>query len=242
MLTQRISLSAQNLRKVSTTKVHRLGTIAETADGRIYRYARAGGANLTNGNLQINTTVVANHTNRTVAAAAAIGATKVSVNLGATAATQDQYADGFLTVNDATGEGIQYGVQGNAANAGSLACDVLLFGDEPLQAALVASTSEVTLKKNNWADTILSATGQADLPVGVPNVTVTAGSYYWAQTGGECSVLADASTMTKGVELTISAATAGAVGLKDAAGEVKVGVASEALVSTENRAAYLTIN
>jgi hypothetical protein len=241
MFTQRLSLTAQNARKVSSTKVHRLGSVAETADGRVYRYASAGASNLVAGNLQVNAGLVANHTNRTVAATVAAGQTVVSVNLGATAATANQYADGFMTVNDSTGEGIQYGVAGNDINAGSAASNVYLQGDEPLVVGLTVSVSEVTLKLNTWASTVLSATGQADQPVGVPNVAVTAAYYYWAQTGGECSVLADASTMTKGVELTISAATAGAVGLKDAAGEVKVGVASEALVSTENRAAYLTM-
>lgn len=241
MFTQRLSLTAQDTRKTNSNKLHRLGSVGETADGRVYRYARAGASNLVAGNLQVNADLVANHTNRTVAATVAAGATTVSVNYGATAATADQYADGFLTVNDATGEGIQYGVRGNVANAGSLAGNVYLFDDEPLLVGLTVSVSEVTLKKNPWADTVLSATDQADLPVGVPNSAVTAAYYYWAQVGGECSVLADASTMTKGVELTISAATAGAVGLKDAAGEAKVGVASEALVSTENRAAYLTM-
>lgn len=239
MFTQRVSLTAQGPRAVSSTKVHRLGTIAETADGKRYVYAKAGASNLVAGNLQVNADLLANHTNRTVVAAA-VGATKVTVNLGATAATADQYADGYLTVNDATGEGIQYAIAGNAVGASSGTCDVYLQNNEPLKVALTASSSEVTLKLHNYDSTVLSATDQADLPLGVPNVAVTAAYYYWAQVYGECAVLAD-EAVTKGLALTIGTGTAGAVEALDAAGEPQIGVASEALVDTENRAAFLMI-
>lgn len=241
MITQRVSLTAQDARKVSTTKLHRLGSVVETADGRVYRYAKAGATPLAVGNLQVNPDLVANHTNRTIAAAVPVGSHEFTATLGATAATLDQYEDGYATINDAAGEGIQYSVVGNSAAASAGVITVKLADDEPVQVALTTA-SEVTLKQNNWANTVISAVNQAALPVGVPNTAVAAGSFYWAQTGGECSVLADASVHARGLELTISAATAGAVGIKDAAGEARVGIASELLVSTEYRAAFLTIN
>jgi hypothetical protein len=241
MFTQRVSLTQQAARKVSADKLHRIGTIAETADGKVYRYAQAGASNLVAGNLQIGPSLVANHTNRTLATGSAIGSSTVSVPLGATAVAKDDYRDGYLSVNDGVGEGIVHLIAGNSAAAISGTTTVQLDNTEPIIVALT-SGSDVTLKKNNWSGTVLSAVGQADFPAGVPNVAVTAAYYYWAQTGGEASVLNDASTVARGAELTISAATAGAVGLKDAAGEVKVGVATEAFVSTENRAAFLTIN
>ena len=238
MLTQRLSLTNQDARKVSVTQLHKLGSVAETAGGRVYRYARAGASNLAAGNLQVNADLVANHTNRTTTAAA-IGAYNVSLNIGATAATLDQYKDGFFVVNDATGEGIAYSVAGNAANAGSGAVSVLL--NEPIVVALVASTSEATLKLNDYDSTVISATDQADMPVGVPNTAVTAAYYYWVQTRGECAVWAD-EAVTKGQALTIGTGVAGQVEALDAAGEPQIGVASEALVDTENRAAFLQMD
>lgn len=238
MFTQRVSLTNQDARKVSATKLERLGTIAETADGRVFRYAKAGASNLVAGNLQVNTDLVANHTNRLVTVAAAVGATEVQVTLGATAATADQYQDGFLTVNDATGEGITYAVRGNAsaASAGTLRA----FLSEPVVVALTTS-SEVTLKPNTWDSVVISAVDQADQPVGVPNTAVTAGSYFWVQTRGEAGVLAD-EAVVKGQSLTIGTGTAGAVEAADLIGEPLVGVASEALVDTENRSVFLTVD
>lgn len=229
----------QDIRTQSSVKQHELGLKYEDSIGRIYRYARAGAANLVAGNLLVNSDLVANHTNIAVAAAVAIGSKTVTATLGATLATADQYADGFLTVNDATGEGITYGIEGNSA-AGSAGV-ITVYLKEPVKVALVATTSEVTLKPSNWADVVLSATDQADLAVGVSNTAVTATYYFWAQTRGECAVLAD-EAVTKGLALTIGTGTAGAVEALDGAGEAQIGVASEALVDTENRSAFLTID
>jgi len=238
-MSPRVQITAQQVRTTSTTKNHILGTVGETPDGKVYRYARAGAVALNVGQLVINADLVANHTNRTVNGSPAIGAKEVMVNLGATAATADQYADGYLTVNDATGEGITYAVEGNTA-AGSSGTPTV-FLKEPLKVALVDATSEVTLKLSNWADVVISIADQADMPVGVPNTAVAIGAYFWCQTGGECAVLAD-EAVAKGLALTTGSSTVGAVEALDAAGEFQIGVATEALVDTEYRSAFLTIN
>lgn len=235
MFTQRLSLTNQDARKTSSTQLHTLGSIAETADGRVYRYAKAGASNLVAGNLQVNADLDSNVVNKAVTAASAIGSFSASFTAGASQ-TLDAYKDGFLVVNDATGEGINYRVVGNTSGT---AVTVALAS--PIAVALVASTSEVTLKKNTWDSVVISATDQADQAVGVPNTAVTAAYYFWAQTRDECSVLAD-EAVAKGLALTIGTGTAGAVEALDAAGEHQIGVASEALVDTENRSAFLTID
>jgi hypothetical protein len=235
MFTQRLSLTNQDARKVSSTQLHTLGSIAETADGRVFRYSKAGAANLVAGNLQVNADLDSNVVNKAVTAASAIGSFSVSFTAGASQ-TLDAYKDGLLVVNDATGEGIAYAVNGNTAGTA-----VTVSLKSPIVVALVSSTSEVTLKKNTWDSTVLSATDQADQAVGVPNTAVTAAYYYWAQTRGEAAVLAD-EAVNRGLALTIGTGTAGAVEALDAAGEPQIGVASEALVDTENRAAFLTMD
>lgn len=235
MFTQRLSLTNQDARKTSSTQLHVLGSIAETASGRVYRYAKAGASNLVAGNLQVNADLDSNVTNKAVTAASAIGSFSVSFTAGASQ-TLDAYKDGFLTVNDATGEGITYAVGGNTSGTA-----VTVALKEPITVALVASTSEVTLKKNPWDSVVISATDQADQAVGVPNTAVTAAYYFWAQTRGEAAVLAD-EAVARGLALTIGTGTAGAVEALDAAGEPQIGVASEALVDTENRAAFLTMD
>jgi hypothetical protein len=234
MFTQRVSLTVQDARKVSSTQLQALGTIAEAADGRVYRYAKVGASNLVAGNLQVNADLDSNVVNKAATAAQAIGTRQVSFTAGGSQ-TADTYKDGFLTVNDATGEGITYGVVGNTSGTA-----VTVYLKEPITVALTTS-SEVTLKKNTWDSVVISATDQADQAVGVPNVAMTAAYFGWLQTRGECAVLAD-EAVAKGLALTIGTGTAGAVEALDAAGEHQIGVSSEALVDTENRAAFLTVD
>jgi hypothetical protein len=233
-----INISAQDARDISSTQEMALGTIGQTRDGRVYRYAKNAAVALGAGKLCINADLVANHTDQLVAVAAPVGSTSVSVTLGATAATEDQYKDGYLVINDAAGEGIAYRVVGHPAHAGSGTLVVEIA--EPIKVALTTS-SNYTLKYNTWGNIIISIADQADQAVGVPNVAVTASYYCWVQTRGECPVLAD-EAVTKGLALTIGSSTVGAVEALDAAGEHQIGVASEALVDTEYRSAYLQID
>jgi len=237
-LTTNSVVYAQDFRDISSTKQLSLGTRGETRDGRKYRYALAGGVTLDPGKLCVNADLVANHTNIVVAAAVAVGATKVTATLGATAATVNQYADGYLVVNDAAGEGVNYLINGHAAvdSAGVITVNLV----DAVKVALTTS-SEVTLKANPYSGIVISIADQADKAVGVPNVTITNAYYGWVQTGGECAVLAD-EAVAKGLAITTGSSTVGAVEAADAAGEQLIGVASEALVDTEYRSAYLTID
>lgn len=229
----------QDARDISSTKQEMLGAKAVTKDGRIYRYALAGGVTLAPGKICVNADLVANHTDQNIAVSGSIGDTSVSVTLGATAATANQYQDGYLVINDATGEGINYLIAGHAAHAGSGTLVVKLA--EPLKAAVTAVTTQYTLKLNTWSGVVISIADQADQCVGVPNVSITNAYYGWLQTGGECAVLAD-EAVAKGLALTIGSSTVGAVEALDGAGEHQIGVASEALVDTEYRSAFLTID
>lgn len=233
-----INIYSRDVRSTSTTKEQDLGTLGQTPDGRLYRYARAGAADLAPGKLCVAATQVADNENIAVAAAAAVGAKQVSVTLGSTAVTADQYEDGFLVVNDAAGEGIAYRIRAN--EAGDAAATITVFLDEEVQVALTTS-SEVSLVLNPYADVVISAADQADAPVGIPNVTIGDTEYGWIQTGGVCSALAD-EAITAGLALTIGSSTVGAVEAADAAGEPVVGVALQAGVDTEYRSVILSID
>lgn len=215
-----------------------VGTLGFTKDGRKFRYSLAGGVTLAAGKLCVAATVVANHQNMAVASAAAVGVNTVTVTLGATAATENQYAGGYLTINDVDGEGISYLVAGHpAADAsGSL---VVTLVDE-VQVALTTS-SQASLDKNPWHSAVISVTDQADMPIGIPNVAITNAEYGWIQTHGVCSALAD-EAITAGAAITTGTGVAGAVEALDAAGEPDIGYALVAGVDTEYRAVYLTID
>lgn len=233
-----VTIYSGDVRTIDSVASHDLGTLGQTPDGRLYRYSQAGAADLAPGKLCVAATQVADHANIAVAAAAAVAATQVSVTLGATLATKDQYEGGYLTVNDATGEGVSYRIRAN--DAGDASATITVYLAEPIQVALTTS-SEVSLVKNPWDSVVISATDQADMPVGIPNVTITAAYFGWIQTGGACAALAD-EAITAGLALTTGTGTAGAVEALDAAGEFQLGVALQAGVDTEYRTIYLSID
>jgi len=232
-------LSTQDIRKLSAYKEKTLGSVGVTRDGRVYRYSLVGGTALAPGKLNVAATVDTNVSNVAVAAAAAIGDKKVVLDAGG-AITADAYQDGTLNVNDATGEGISYSVGGNTAT--SEAAELTATLNEPVEVALVADTSEVTLTKNPWGGVVVSVADQADMPVGVSNITATAAYYAWIQTRGVCAVLAD-ETIAVGSAVVCGSSTVGAVETMDTDDVVaQVGIALVAGVDTEYREVYLTID
>lgn len=238
MLSGALQVSPQDIAKVSSDALTNLGQVGVTPDGRIFRYAKAGGTALDPGKLCVAATVVANHENIAVASAAAVGATEVTVTLGATAATENQYAGGHLIINDAAGEGTAYLISGHPAADASASLVVSLA--EPVRVALTTS-SEASLQKNPWDSVVISATDQADMPVGIPVVSIAASNYGWIQTGGVAAGLAD-ETLAVGSELTIGSSVAGALEVVDAVAEPIVGKAIQAGVDTEYRAVFLTLD
>lgn len=237
MLSALQSISDQDARTISSVKGGAaLGQLAPAQSGnRFYRYALAGASTLAPGKLAVNADVNSDAVNKTIAASAVVGATSLTVDVSGTIVA-DVYAGGFLTINDATGEGINYLVRGNTGRTG--AGEITVFLQDALAVAVTVDVSEYTLKVNDYASIVISATDQADLPVGVPNVSITNAYYGWVQVSGPCSVLWD-EAVAKGLALTIGTGVAGAVEALDAAGEPQIGVASMAGVDTEYQEAFL---
>lgn len=233
-----VQLFPNDIHDTTATRQVPVGTLGYTTEGRKYRYTLAGAVALSPGELVVAATVVANHVNMSVQAAAAVGAESISVTLGATAATADQYAGGYLTINDAAGEGISYLISGHPAADASA---TLTLGLVNSVTVALTTSSQGTLSRNPYDSVVISATDQADLPLGVPNVTIPLTEFGWVQTHGVCSTLAD-EAIAAGVAVTTGTGVTGAVEGLDAAGEVQVGVALEAGVDTEHHAVYLTID
>lgn len=222
--------------EVTAEQMHQLGTLGTTVDGRRFRYAKAGASNLAVGKLQQAAAELTNHHNMAVQAAVAIGGLAVSVLPGATAGAANLYTDGYMVVNDVTGEGHLYRVKGHAAITASTAFTINLI--DPLKVAL-DTTSEVSLVMNPYKNTVVYPTTSTGPAVGVAPVAVTASYFYWAQVGGICNVLNDGA-LTVGSFVSPSNAVAGAVENGVIAQGI-VGVAAMTGVDTEYRAVLLNI-
>lgn len=174
------SAFSQGLFQQSSTKMERLGALRVEADGRKFRYGKAGAAIAAGKNTSV-AAAVAHHINRPAIAAAAIGSMQISVTVDATAVTADQYADGWLQTNDATGEGYSYRIESNTACDAS-GTTVIQLAD-PIQVALVLTTSEISLIPNPYSAVIINA-NPTDAPGGCTMRAMTSGYYGWFQTGG----------------------------------------------------------
>jgi len=237
MFSAQIQLNEQDARSTSSVRQGaKLGQLASTADGRQFAYGQAGAVALSAGKLNISSPLVANHITRTGIATAA-GSTQVSFVLGATAATADQYAGGYLAVDVGPGQNL-YLIVGNTATASAGTITVTIA--EPLTVALTTS-SRLSLYPNPSAGLIVSSSAVAFQAAGVANVDVAISNFGWFQVSGYCAVLSDGA-ITKGAGCIISDAVAGAVEIEVAATVTqRVGFAPELTVDTAYKPIFLTL-
>ena len=188
----KVHMWRQDIMSASATQKETLGALRVLADGRKFRYAKNGGVALQAGDVLMSLAAVANHINQAPAADVAIGATEVTVTVGATAVTANQYAGGFLQVNSgADALGHQYSITGNTACDAS--GDTVVTLGEPIKVALAAATHKVSLIYNPWTGLVV-ATGAAISPAGVAVCNVPISNYCWVQTGGVACVQMDTTT------------------------------------------------
>ena len=223
-----------------------VGVKFSSADGRSFALVQNGGTALTAGKLiQGPVSIGANHTGLTCATAA-IGATQITVTLGGTVVTANQYAGGFAVVSAGTGIGQTLRIASHPAQSSTTGTVVLTLED-PLSVATAVADSKVSLTLNpygssNGADVrtsgvVISPTTATGPTIGVtvypiPASTTTVPSYGFIQTHGLVACLNDAGTAI-GLDIMPSSLVAGAVVTYVAATRNRIGTASVAGESTK---------
>lgn len=224
-----------------------VGSRFNTSDGREFVLIQNGGTALVSGNLiQGPVKIGANHSNLATAAAA-IGATQITVTMGGTLATANQYQGGFAVINAGTGIGQTFRIASHPAATSSGTCVLTL--EDSVQVALSASDTKTTLELNpygapNGTDVRTSGCvvcpttltgpiiGVTVSPIAASSTTVP--SYGFIQTRGVVGCLNDAGTAI-GLDLMHSSNTAGAVMSYVVATSGRVGNSHVAGVTTEVR-------
>lgn len=220
----------------SSTQKADLGQIQVLGE-RVFRYAKAGATALAVGKLMQSVVVVANHANLTCAAAA-VGDTTVTVTLGATLASVNQYAEGYLYINDVDGEGHSYKIKKHPSAAASATLVVTLY--DSIRVALTAS-SQATLERNPYEALIIHPSPPTANVIGIPPIAITASNFFWIQTAGPTNCLIDG-TPGAGLELAASDAVDGAVEIYAVATGPKVGrMMGTAGVDTEYQHIWLNL-
>lgn len=227
------------------------GTLAgskfSSADGREFVIVQNAGTTLVSGNLiQGPVTIGANHTNLT-ASTQAIGDKVVTLTLGATAVTANQYAGGLVVINAGTGIGQTLKIASHPAAALSTTCVFTL--EDAFSVATATASSKGTLQLNPYGSSngvdfrtsgvVVCPTTLTGQIIGVtvypiPASTATVASYGLIQTRGTVGCLNDANTAI-GLDLMHSANTAGAVQTYVVATSGRIGTAHVAGVTTEVR-------
>lgn len=220
-------------KKTSTDKRWELGKVMVLPDGRMFRYGRASALNVV-GNLYQQTLNSAEWDEIAVEAAAAIGATAVSITNGTAAIAADDFADGFLNVEDDAGEGRVYKISSNLAIAASAVGTINLYPNDPIQIALTTVTT-VTLFRNPGVAVLIHQGPPTAALYGVAAAAIAASSYGWYQFKGPCSVLTSATDPILGKIAMASDTVDGAIETFTATGDDEeiVGTAMEAVATGE---------
>jgi len=225
-----------------------VGAKFKSSDDREFALVQNGASAIVSGVLvQSPVSIGANHTGLTCATAA-IGATQITVTLGATVVTANQYAGGYAVVSAGTGIGQTLKIASHPAASGS--ATVVLTLEDPLSVATAVSDSKVSLTLPQYGSAngtnvgtsgvIINPTTASGRVIGatvypLPASSSTVPSYGFIQTSGPVAVLNDSGTAI-GLDVMPSSSVAGAVVSYVVATRNRVGTAT---VAGENTKAQL---
>jgi hypothetical protein len=201
----------------SSTQLWPLGTELKYGD-RTFRYGQMNGA-VTAGKLLQQAAHVAHHTNCTITNADAVegsyshaaGSNTISLETNGTDLTLNQYAEGYLYVNDAQGEGQMLRIKSHPAHDHSDDASVVIETWDPLSTAVVKNASQVSLVKNPYADVIVAPAAETGALVGVTVIDMTDDYFGWFQTRGPVPILVSEAVLVIGHRAVRSDADAGGV-------------------------------
>ena len=174
----------------SVTQRHELGAIAVSADGRVFRYAKAGASALVRGNvLQARVAEIA-HDN-VACRATALGATAllITTESGDGALDANEYSGGYAVIDTDPPAGQICKIDNHLAIAASTDGTINVVAEDGLIAALTTA-SKITLIKNPYDGVIQQpANTPTGAAVGVCVHAITAAYFGWIQIRGVAPVL-----------------------------------------------------
>jgi len=175
----------------------------------VYRYVGIGGTAVTAGKLLQQPAVVSDHANMSATATVAAGETAISVETGGTDITLNQYAGGYLWVNDVNGEGQMLRVKSNPAHDHSADPSIVITCYDALATALTTN-SQLTLLADPSNDLIVAPAAETGAIMGATVIDLTADYYGWAVMSGPAALLT-VGTLVVGNAAVRSGGTAGGV-------------------------------
>lgn len=218
---------------------HRLGQIVQTADGRKFRWTKAGEL-LVTGDCYQSAVQDAQFENMVVPTATAIGETLIYTTNGTTTVAANDFDEGYLMVSTSTGIGQSSQIKSHTTGASGAAVNYTIH--DPVKVA-TSATSTVTVIKNAYDNVIKYPATPTGGVAGIAQFAIPSGEYGWVQTGGPAACLFDASvTAADTMGVAPSTTTAGAVRVS-AAGTMHIGNSMQVVqVSAKVGPVFLTID
>lgn len=229
-----------------------VGTRWDLNDGReVILVSMDSATTATPGYLYQDAALIANHQNLAVTAFQAysnngdVPAT-VTVTLGGTAVTANQYAGGYVVVNDGTqadGQGQTLRIASHPAQTSTTGDVVITLEDSPNTA--ISTSAKVCLVYPHGSNVIVSPTTHTNVPCGIALYPIAAGAYGYLTSKGLTSALSDAAVASVGEAIAPSVTTAGTVTLATATGGVLtntvIGTAAYTAVSAKSYPVFLNL-
>ena len=153
-----------------------------------YRYGKMGSGAVTAGKCVTHAASIAHHFDLTPTAGVAAGETAISVETAGTDITLNQYAGGYLYVNDAAGEGQMLRIRSNPAHDHSADASIIITTYDDLATAITTS-SRITLIADPLSALIGQAATTTGATMGVTVVDMAASHYGWFAVSGPATVL-----------------------------------------------------
>ena len=181
----------------------------------VFAYGRLAATAITAGKCVTHAASIAHHFDLTPTAGVAAGETAISVETAGTDITLNQYANGYLYVNDAAGEGQMLRIKSNPAHDHSSDPSIVITCYDDLATAITTS-SRITLIPDPRSAQIVQAATTTGATLGVTVVDMAASAYGWFSVSGPATVLTSGTLVVGNHAVPLGAA--GAVG--PAAGDV----------------------
>ena len=191
------------------TAKYPLGTKLQVGN-RTFRYMGTGNAAITAGKLLQHPAKVANHQGMTSVGAHGAGVSTIEVTLGGTAVTADQYAGGYLWINDGDGEGQLLRIKSHPAQA-TAGGNVTITCYDGLVTALNVANSKVSIVVDPYSNAVVAPVTEAGALMGATVIDMAANKFGWAQTSGPASLLTVGTLVPGNAAVRSGATTAGGV-------------------------------
>lgn len=206
---------------VGSTKVRRLGEEGYMFPGRWFRYALAGEA-VTVNLLQTSISATDAH-DLDLVPAGAISAGDTTTTIASQTATANEYADGWLFMNDVEEEGHNYLIKSNTvASASTL---TITLDEEDGFVAASTTSQQMGLMHSHCFDFVVYPTTSTDAPIGAACLDWSDNDYGWLQFRGPgVARVYEGTALLAGNPLGPSTSTAGNVELLDQSGTIDYGL------------------